>query len=153
MVTLQGQFAIVLIVAAADDVDAGAIEADLHPVADRLDLLVAVRELPGDGADAPAGAPDDASVMSRRVGVQVAVHGADRPGIVHGITAALAEAGGNVVDLATHLVGEPDRPVYTLTIRATVPDTSTDELADRLRQAAEPLGVRCTVQRDDADVL
>lgn len=149
MATLQGQFAIVLIVSVGDDVDAGAIEADLQPVAQHFDLLVAVREL----ADGPERTGPAEGPGAGRAAVQVAVHGADRPGIVHGITTALAESGGNIVDLVTHLVGPPDRPVYTLTIRATVPEAAAGSVADRLAAAADALGVRCTVRPDDADVL
>ena len=153
MATLQGQFAMVLIVSAPDDVDSAAIEADLDSVAQRLDLVVALRALHEDGAPsspAPGGASDSGTSGSAWM---IAVHGADRPGIVHAITAALADAGGNIVDLATHLVGPPSDPVYTLAIRATLPRGSTDRSLDPLLQAAEAFGVHCTVHPDDADVL
>lgn len=153
MSTLQGQFAIVLIVAVPEGVDAATIESDLQPVAEQFDLLVAARTLHGDdGADVPgADVPGDDS--PDRQALSVAVHGADRPGIVHGITAALADAGGNIVDLSTHLVGEPDRPVYTVAIRATVPAAAADDVADRLQRAAADLGVHVSVRPDDAAVL
>lgn len=151
MSTLQGQFAIVLIVAVPEGVDAATIESDLQPVAEQFDLLVAARTLHGDdGADVPVGGDDDSP---DRQALSVAVHGADRPGIVHGITAALADAGGNIVDLSTHLVGEPDRPVYTVAIRATVPAAAADDVADRLQRAAADLGVHVSVRPDDAAVL
>lgn len=148
MATLQGQFAIVLIVSAPDGVDAASIEEGLAAVAAEFDLVVAVRPLHEAGPEAdgpPAGAAATAC--------SIAVHGADRPGIVHGVTAALAALGGNIVDLATHLVGEPDRPAYTLTLRATVPADAASTIAEQLRKVADELGVRCTVRPDDADVL
>lgn len=157
MATLQGQFAMVLIVSAPDAVDSAAIEADLESVAQRLDLVVALRALHEDGASdgapsspAPGGVSDPGASGTAWM---IAVHGADRPGIVHAITAALADAGGNIVDLATHLVGPPSDPVYTLAIRATLPRGSTDRSLEPLLQAAEAFGVHCTVHPDDADVL
>lgn len=155
MATLQGQFAIVLIVAAPDGVDAGTLQGDLQGVADAFDLMVAVRDLhedapPSDGSEPAAGG--GAGDPGARAW-SVAVHGADRPGIVHGITAALAEVGGNIVDLATHLVGEPGHPVYTLTIRVTVPVVASDALPQHLGRAAAALGVHCTARPDDADVI
>lgn len=151
MATLQGQFAIVLIVAAPDGTDAAAIEADLAPVAAHYDLVVAVRALhespaPGDGGLPTATGAGGAALA-------IAVHGADRPGIVHQLTTALADVGGSVVDLATHLVGPPEQPVYTLAIRATVPPGAEAGITGRLQQVASALGVHCTVRPDDADVL
>jgi glycine cleavage system transcriptional repressor len=154
MATLQGQFAIVLIVAAPDGVDAETLQGDLQGVADTFDLVVAVRalheDLPSAGGEPVAGAGVGESGTRAW---SVTVHGADRPGIVHGITAALAELDGNIVDLATHLVGEHGRPVYTLTIRATVPAATSDALPEHLGRAAAALGVHCTARPDDADVL
>ena len=83
----------------------------------------------------------------------ISVHGADRPGIVHAVAGALADAGGNVVDLSTQLVGDSDHPVYVLTLRAVAPAGSADDVADAVMRTAGELGVHCTVRRDDADVL
>lgn len=153
MATLQGQFAIVLIVAAPDDVDADTLQSALDGVASAFDLVIAVRPLhevaasPTGSFSAPGDGGDSTQAWS------IAVHGADHPGIVHGITAALADLGGTIIDLATHLVGSPEAPVYTLTIRATVPAATSDAVAEQLGRAAVALGVHCTARPDDADVL
>lgn len=145
MSILQGHFAILLVVSGPDDVDAGTLETALAPVADRFELTVAVREI---------GSASTADASGRRPWT-IAVHGADRTGIVHGITTAVADAGGNVVDLATHLVGPPDAPVYVMTLRVTFPDTPEAQAvaAAAVRSAAETLGVRCTLHADDADTF
>jgi len=84
----------------------------------------------------------------------IAVHGADHPGIVHGVTSALAEVDGNVVDLVTRVVGDERSPVYVMTLRVTLPAGGAGEAAvRRVRDAAEALAVHCSVQRDEADVL
>jgi glycine cleavage system transcriptional repressor len=48
--------------------------------------------------------------------VRLAVHGADRPGIVAQVTAALASAGFNILDLDTDVGGTPARPIYVMLI-------------------------------------
>lgn len=149
MAVLQDQFAVLLLVSAPDPVTAEDLDAALTPVADRFELVVSVRAVPaaGRGGDAVPAAPTGEAWV-------VAIHGADRPGIVHAVTAALAAAGGNVVDLATHLVGDAADPVYVMTLRATLPAGAAGErAASDVRAAAGSLGVHCSVHRDDADLL
>ncbi len=47
----------------------------------------------------------------------VSVHGADRPGIVHRVGAAIAAAGGNITDLSTRLAGD----LYVLVAEVDLP--------------------------------
>lgn len=145
MAILQGQFAILLVLHAPDDTTAAELDAAVGPAASALGLTVTVRALP---AAAPTGAagPDAEPWV-------LAIHGADRPGIVAAVTAALADAGGNIVDLVTHVVGSDDAPVYTMTVRATLPPAAAAGGAAQVRAAAQRLGVHCTIHRDDADLL
>ncbi len=147
MTILQGQFAILLVVTAPEGTTAGSLESVLGPAVEQFDLLLAVRPL----KDAP---PDAAELsVADSEPLTVSVHGADRPGIVNAVAGALAERGGNVVDLSTQLVGASDQPVYVLTLRAEAPAGSGDDVADAVMRTAARLGVHCTVRRDDADVL
>ena len=144
MTILQGWFAILLVVSGPPGLGTEAVEAALAPVAERFDLLLSVRPL----ADTvPAAATTEAQPWT------FALHGADHSGIVHGVAAALAEVGGNVVDLATHLVGTSDSPVYVMTLRVTLPEPGAAGAAERVRAAAEALGVHCSAHPDDADTL
>lgn len=146
MTILRGHFAILLVVAAPDGVTEGDLERALSAVAEQFDLTVAVRAI----AEAASDSTADAATESWTI----AVHGADRPGIVHAVTSALAEAGGNVVDLSTHLVGGPESPVYVMTLRAALPPGhSGEDFSRHVGEAAASLGVHCTVHRDEADVL
>ncbi len=147
MTILQGQFAILLVVTAPDQTTATSLETALRPVADRFDLVIAVRALK-DGW--PSGAESDTEDAES---LTISVHGADRPGIVHAVAGALAERGGNVVDLSTQLVGGPELQVYVLTLRAVVPAGLADDVTDAVMRTASELGVHCSVRRDDADVL
>jgi glycine cleavage system transcriptional repressor len=146
MTNLQGHFAVMLVVSAPDDVSATALEDALGPVAGRFELVVAVRPL--EAAPVPVESSFGTDSWT------IAVHGADRPGIVRDVTGALAEAGGNVVDLSTHLVGEDNAPVYVMTLWVTLPSGAAgQEAAERIRDAAAALDVHCSVHRDEVDLL
>jgi glycine cleavage system transcriptional repressor len=82
------------------------------------------------------------------------VHGADRPGIVHQAAEALAQVGGNIIDLSTRLVGSDDQPVYVLTLTVGfVPGTDAEAAATAVRQSVEAFGVQCHAHRVEFDVL
>jgi glycine cleavage system transcriptional repressor len=147
MTNLQGYFAVMLVVAAPKGVNAGALEEALEEVAGRFELVVAVRPF----GDVPALGDTTAPPTEPWT---IAVHGADRTGIVRDVTSALADAGGNVVDLSTHLVGETDAPVYVMTLWVTLPAGAAGEgAAERIRTAAAALDVHCSVHRDEVDLL
>lgn len=150
MTILHGHFAILLVVSAPGDVTEQALLAALDPVAQTFDLTVAVRPMAEDSVPSERQAPGEVESEAWTI----SVHGADRPGIVHAVTSALAEAGGNVVDLSTHLVGEREQPVYVMTMRATLPSGKAGEAAaEGVRRAAAALDVHCTVHRDESDVF
>jgi glycine cleavage system transcriptional repressor len=157
MTILQGHFAVLLVVAAPDGVTAATLDDALREVAGRFELVVAVRPLADTqtpdtqppGAPAPgAAAPPPTEPWT------IAVHGADRPGIVREVTGALAKAGGNVVNLSTHLVGDADAPVYVMTLSVTLPAGPAGETAaDGIRRTVAALDVHCSVHRDEVDLL
>ena len=140
MTILHGHFAIAMVVAGPDGLD---VAAALAPVAERLDLTVDVRPIPDGTPPAP---PGDRWTL--------AVYGADRPGLVAAVTSVVADAGGNVIDLTTRVVGGPERPVYAMQLELALPDgVDGRSLEDRLRAVAADLGVDCTLTPADADVL
>jgi len=99
MTNLQGHFAVLLVVSAPDGVTAGALEDALDPVAGLFELVVAVRPLD----DAP---PPGEPVGPRDEPWTIAVHGADRTGIVRTVTSALAplRASGSAASTPLNLV-------------------------------------------------
>jgi glycine cleavage system transcriptional repressor len=131
---LSGQFAMTLVVdvpsAAAD------VRAALAPVADRLELVVSVREVSGHEEVRP-GEP-----------YVVSVHGADQPGIVHRVAAAIAETGGNITDLSTRLAGD----LYVLVAEVDLPGDP-DTLAHQLSALGSELGIDAHLRPADADLL
>ena len=143
MTILRGHFAMMLIVAAPDDVTAVELESALAVPAAAFDLVVAVRAI-----------DDDVPVSPDGESWAVSIYGADQPGIVHRVATALATAGVNVVDLATRMIGGPERPVYAMLLEVTVPPgVDPDELRSRLDALADDLGVECSLHPSEADIL
>lgn len=143
MSILHGQFAMMLIVAGPDALDAGTLESALAGPAQLLDLVVAVRAVED---VVPRATEGDAW--------SVAVYGADRPGIVHRFTSMLADEGVNVVDLTTRMIGEPDRPVYAMILEVSLPPGhDASPLVERLSALATEVGVECSAHRSEADIL
>ena len=102
-------------------------------------LVVSVLPIPG---------PETAAVAGSSW--LLSVHGADRPGIVSGLTGVVAAAGGNITDLTTRLGGG----LYVLVAEIALPeDVDVDLLSERISAEAERLGVRATFAPADTDVL
>jgi glycine cleavage system transcriptional repressor len=144
MSILRGHFAMVLIVGAPDGVEPAVLEEALAADAATSDLVVAVRAV--SDVHARGGAPAGERWT-------VVVYGADHPGIVHGITSVLADAGVNVVDLTTRVTGD-ERPIYAMVMEVELPGGLTGaELDERLAATSAALGVECTLHPSEADIL
>jgi len=111
--------------------------AALAPVASALGLTLAVQAV----ADAHTDAPADALLT---------VYGADRPGIVHQVTAALAARGVNITDMDTRLAGGPGAPVFVMLLEVAAGER---DLAADLAALRGALGVDITVRALDAEAL
>ncbi len=137
---LRGSFATVLAVAVPEGTGVAEVEAALAPVAAELGLGLWV----GAAAPKPAGPPLQRCVVS--------VYGADRPGIVHGMSGALADHGANIIDLSARLVGEP--PIYVLGIEIELPaGASPSGLAGALAPVADAHGVELTLEAESDEVM
>jgi glycine cleavage system transcriptional repressor len=143
MSILRGHFAMVLIVAAPEGLDPANLERTVVEQTAALDLVVAVRAV-HEHHDAAADGGDAWTVV---------VYGADHPGIVHGITSALATLDVNIVDLTTRVTGD-DRPIYAMVMEVAVPPALTGAVLEhRLAAVAAGLGVDCTLHPSEADIL
>ncbi|HEX2038130.1 MAG TPA: ACT domain-containing protein [Acidimicrobiales bacterium] len=143
MSILRGHFAMMLLVAGPDGLDADRLEQALAKPAADYDLVLAVRAIDDDVPPSPEGSQ-----------WTVSVYGADRPGIVHQVAKTLADAGANIVDLTTRVIGDADRPVYAMVIDVTLPPgTSADDLGPRLADLGRELGIECSMHEADADIL
>jgi len=140
MAILGGHFSMMLIV--ATDADPTALERDLGAATSDLDLIVAVRAVEDASAAEPEG---EAFTLS--------VYGADHPGIVARVTAALAGRAVNVTDLATRVIGH-DPPVYVMIMDVTVPaGLDAKSLEADLAQLGGDLGVDVSLRPAEADTL
>jgi glycine cleavage system transcriptional repressor len=133
MTILGGRFSLVLLV----DVDAGADElrTALTAATAHLGLHLTVEDA-GDTADSAA----PTHLLS--------VYGADQPGILAGVSAALAEVGANVTDLSTRLLGADNSPVWSMVVEFATDDAAA--VAAAVQAVADRLGVDHTLRALDA---
>jgi len=126
MAILGGHFATMLVLETSGAIDLKALRDDLESSRSKLELeAVSLSEI-----DAAQARIDDPSHV-------ITLYGADHPGIVNAVTAALAERGVNITDLDTHLVGEETEPVYMMILEVALPDgLSGNELEVFLREIA-----------------
>ena len=135
---LRGHFTLMVVVETPDGVDAEQFEADLA-AAGRGMGLEALLVSPIEAAEP---APEPSHILT--------VYGADHPGIVHAVTAALAERAVDITDLQTKLGEE----LYVLLIEIAVPQgVDGTELEQALSGVAREQGVELTLRRLDPDPL
>jgi glycine cleavage system transcriptional repressor len=144
MSILRGHFAMTLIVAAPDELDADALRTTLDGVRADLSLdAVSLNEVT-DLAKEPDPVPSH----------MISVYGADHPGIVHAVSSALAERGWTITDLATRLVGEETGRLYAMMIEVALPEgAATTELEHAMGAVGEAQGVEITSRPLDQDPL
>ena len=137
MSLLRGHFAMTLI---ADFPAAGAAALLDSDLADLRDQSLTVSVIP-----VPAQEPSRQGVAAT-----VAVHGADRPGIVRAATATILGFQGNIVDLSTRLGSD----LYVLTAEVVFPVGTDVSVVDQaLRSQMADLGVTASVHASEADLL
>jgi glycine cleavage system transcriptional repressor len=143
---LRGHFTMVLVLAAPNGLDVPALQSDLANARRELDLeALSLGELEETGTPAEA-APSHI----------VTVYGADHPGIVHGVSAALAERGVNITDLYTRLTGDggEEAPLYTLMMEIELPGGLTiEEVEGVLRGVADEQRLELSVRPLERDTL
>jgi glycine cleavage system transcriptional repressor len=140
MSILRGHFAMMLVVAAPGAAEPEHLEQEISEATAAFGLVVVVRAI--DEGSVPSADGEEWTVS---------VYGADRPGIVHRVSAALAVAGANITDLTTRVIGEEQRPVYAMFLDVTAPPGTALDVT--LAGVAEELGVSCTAHRAEADIL
>lgn len=137
MTILGGHFAIMLLVESEDD--PGALRAALEAATAEMDLTISVSPT-GEGHDSAA----PTHVLS--------VYGGDKPGILAGVTAALAEVGANVTDLETRLLSADEDPVYAMVMELSLGGDATEAVvAEAVATVAGQLGVDHTLRALDAE--
>ena len=142
MAVLGGRFTMMLIVEAPEGTDLDAVHEELSRTRERLTLdALSLSPLAAAAADAPAADPSHI----------VTVSGVDHPGIVHAVSARLANKQVNVTDLETRLVGDG---LYAMVLEVALPlELDPEALAAMLAEVGAEQGVEVTVRPLEADVM
>ena len=145
MAILGGHFTMMLIVSTPADADVGGLREELDATRDELGL----------GALTLEEVADDQGFTRPEASHVVTVYGADHPGIVHSVAATLADAGVNVLDVATHLVAEQgEQPVYAMMMEVDLPDgLSAERMESDLRETADREQLDLSVRAVEAEAL
>jgi glycine cleavage system transcriptional repressor len=121
MAILGGHFAMMLVLESSAETGVEALRSDLERSREKLGLeALSLSEI------------DDAQARIDEPSHVITLYGADHPGIVNAVTAALAEHGVNINDLDTHLVGEESEPVYMMILEVALPDGLSGAELERL---------------------
>ncbi|HEY9677373.1 MAG TPA: ACT domain-containing protein [Drouetiella sp.] len=140
MTLLRGEFAIILMIRQPDGQSLDQLRKKIADVENRLGLTIHVREI-GDDEALEEDTADDPYIIS--------VYGADKPGIVSGVTRVLADLGANVTDVETKHTGERDgaATVFLMVLEVTLPaHVSESKLRSTLDEASKRLKVNVSVQ-------
>jgi glycine cleavage system transcriptional repressor len=151
MSVLNGHFAMVLMVEVPESVTEERLTHSLERAARRFRLLISVQELARDELPRYF-APDETGPSQESA--MVTVYGADRPGIVHGVTEAIAATGSNIIDLRTRKF-KAQGACYSLFLDVRLaPGQSRDGLASVLAPVVRRHGVEVQIQSiDEAEGL
>ncbi len=137
MTRLHGAFAAMVAARLPEGRSENEVREALKPLAQEMGLTVTVQSVPDAHSQA---APD----------TLLTVYGADRPGIVYRVAAALAGRGVNITDMDTRLTGTEDAPVYVMLLEAVAGGL---DLAAEMDALKAPLGVDITVQTLESEAL
>jgi predicted amino acid-binding ACT domain protein len=142
MSILRGHFAVMLIVAVPDSVDRHELARRMDPVRDRLGLeALAIDEV------------DEVDPARPRASHVITVYGSDHPGIVHAVSAALAELGVNITDLQTRLTGEGDEALYLLLMEVALGGADPSRVEAALDAVSREARVEVGMRPLDAEAL
>jgi len=142
MTALRGRFTMMLIVRLPDEVSLGELKAALAELEQRTRLTVQSQAISDEELATEALEPDHV----------ITVHGADKVGIVHSVTTALAELNVSVVDLSTRTRNTSDGDVYMMVLEVNSGNHG-DAIAPALQKVAEAIGVDIDVHQLDDGVL
>lgn len=138
MTLLRGEFAIIVMVQLPNDETFSKLQSNLQTIEKTLGLSIHIRELNEDELK-PAENPVNPHILS--------VYGADKPGIVAGITRILADNKINITDVQTTSTTTEGSDVFVMILEVSAPaDLSSEQLESLLDEQVLKLGVDITVQ-------
>ena len=139
MTLLRGEFALILMTTLPDSCSVEDLQKKLAELQKKLSLSFSVREL---SADEIAEQEDE---LFQYI---ISVYGADKPGIVAGVTKELARHGLNITDVQTKSVRQPKGEIYVMMLElSSNQDLEVSELQGKLNQFGTELGVDVSVRK------
>jgi glycine cleavage system transcriptional repressor len=144
MTILRGHFAMMIVLAAPDDLDRDALASGLDSAATALGLeALTLRDV----GDLSASGPEPSHMVT--------VYGVDHPGIVHAAATALAGRSVDITDLNTRLLEDDEgEPLYVLMMEVALPPGLTPgELERELAGVGADEGVEVTLRELEQDAL
>lgn len=139
---LSGHFSMMLVVRLAEGATPEGVEDRLKPVAEQLDLVIAVRPV------------QEAHRIVAQPTHVVSVYGGDKPGIVFRVAEHLASNEVNITNLSSRIIGTDQNPVYALMLEIAAEGGVTGEQLEMgLGGLGNELGVDITVNEIDTDIL
>lgn len=138
MTLLRGEFALILMASLPDSLTADQLRGDLDALQKKLGFDLGMHELTADQLEEkrPEGIP-----------LMISVYGADKIGIVSGVTRMLAELNLNITDLETKHSREGSKELFVMILEVTAPsDSRLEQLETRLAERCRELGVDVNVQ-------
>ncbi|GAV19981.1 hypothetical protein MMIC_P0942 [Mariprofundus micogutta] len=142
MTALRGRFAMMLIVRLSEDRSMGELKAALAELEQRTRLTVQSQVISDEEMAAEPMEPD----------YVITVHGADKVGIVHAVTEALADLGVSIVDLSTQSRSSDDGDVYMMALEV-ASNGHGAAIKPALNSVANDIGVDIDLHEMDDAVL
>jgi len=142
MTALRGRFTMMLIVRLPEQVSLGELKAALAELEQRTRLSVQSQTISDEEASAPPLEPDHV----------ITVHGADKVGIVHAVTAALADMDVSIVDVSTQSRASDSADVYMMVLEVAAGDQG-EAMTAALAAVADEIGVNVDIHPLDEAVL
>lgn len=142
MTALRGRFTMMLIVRLPEGTGLSDLRASLAELEQRTGLTVQSQPIDEEEAGIEVAEPD----------YVITVHGADRVGIVHAVSEALAELGISIVDVSTRVAHGGEEDVYMMVLEVAAGDRG-KMMQKELSRIADEIGVDIECHEMDEAVL
>jgi glycine cleavage system transcriptional repressor len=137
MTLLRGEFAVILMVTLPESITLEVLSQRLKIIQERLGFTLHVRLLSEE--ELKSSDSTDAIYV-------ISVYGADKPGIVSGVTRKLAALGVNITDVQTKRTTEK-QSIFIMVLEVTVPaNLNAERLTEELKATASSLAVDLSVR-------
>ncbi len=141
MTLLRGEFALILMTTLPDEMSVADLQKGLGELQKKLALNFSVREL----------APEEMTEQDANLFHYImSVYGADKPGIVAGVTKELASLKLNITDVQTKSVRQEKGEIFVMMLElSSAGEMKAKDLQDKLAAFASTLGVDISVRELD----